>query len=52
MKWFKENREESIIIFIVIVIICWAIFSWAISPSTPARYDELPCEPDFMGGCN
>ena len=45
------KKEENIIIAIVIGIIFLAVFSWAISPSAPARYDE-PCIPDYMGGCN
>jgi len=44
-----QKNQEQIVIWIIIGIIVWAIFSWAISPSAPASFDEEPCIPDYIG---
>jgi len=44
------KKDEQIVILITVGLILWAIFSWAISPSS-SNQDE-PYIPDYIGSCN
>jgi len=46
------NKNEKIVGAIILSIIAIALFCWLISPSTPSSFDDPPCLPDYMGGCN
>jgi len=47
----KLNRTEIIATYIVLISLALLLFWWALQSSGNARYDELPCEPDYIGGC-